>query len=161
MTTARHPTALLIARPSPLQIGLHALLISMPQIQIVHKADDLAAATDMMIAPPPVLVVVDGDVSKEIGLTVRRLRFTWPQARCVLLANDAQQEKTASAAGADAVLLKGFPAPKLIALLVRLLGQPQSEGGNFAARGTKRAEQSETTDPGQSCPTAQDSQVIC
>jgi hypothetical protein len=45
-------------------------------------------------------------------------------ARCIFLANDVQQHQEAEAAGADAVLLEGFPAGRLVAAIVRLLPQP-------------------------------------
>ena len=56
-------------------------------------------------------------------MTVRRAKARWPQARCILLANDVQQHQEAEAAGADAVLLKGFPAARLVATIVGLLPQ--------------------------------------
>jgi DNA-binding NarL/FixJ family response regulator len=56
---------------------------------------------------------------------VRRAKALWPQAECIFLANDVQQHQAAEAAGADAALLKGFPAARLVATIVRLLHQPR------------------------------------
>jgi DNA-binding NarL/FixJ family response regulator len=123
MVMSKTASTLIVAKQSPLQSGLRALMAAMPQVGIVHEADDLSAATQAKLEPHPVLVLLDGDVAGEIGLSVRRTRLRWPQARCVCLANDVQQEKKACDAGADAVLLKGVPAARLIAVLVRLLGR--------------------------------------
>jgi DNA-binding NarL/FixJ family response regulator len=133
MVTSKLATTLIVARQSPLQNGLRALLNAMPQVGVVHEADDLSAATQAKLEPQPVLVLLDGDAAGEIGLSVRRMRLRWPQARCVCLANDVQQEKKASEAGADAVLLKGAPAARLIAVLVRLLGRSRQQDESSAA----------------------------
>jgi DNA-binding NarL/FixJ family response regulator len=131
MVTSEFASTLIVAKESPLQSGLRALLTAMPQVGVVHEADDLSAATQAKLEPQPVLVLLDGDAAGEIELAVRRMRLRWPEARCVYLANDVHQEKRASDAGADAALLKGVPAARLIAVLVRLLGRSgqQEESG--------------------------------
>ena len=131
MVMSKLASTLIVAKQSPLQSGLRALIGAMPQVGVVHEADDLSAATQVKLEPQPVLVLLDGDAAGDIGLSVRRMRLRWPQARCVCLVNDVQQEKWASDAGADAVLLKGAPAARLIAVLVSLLGRSgqQEESG--------------------------------
>lgn len=131
MVTGKLASTLIVAKQSSLQSGLRALVAAMPQVGAVHEADDLSAATQAKLVPHPVLVLLDGDVAGEIGVAVRRVRLRWPKARCVCLVNDVQQEKRACDAGADAVLLKGVPAARLIAVLVRLLGRSgqQEESG--------------------------------
>jgi DNA-binding NarL/FixJ family response regulator len=127
MVTSNQTSALIIAKPGPLQIGLRALLIAMPQVEVVYVADDLPAAMQTELKPQPTLILLDGDIAGEIWVVVRRMRIRWPYARLVFLANDVQQEKKASDARADAVLLKGFPPARLVALLVRLLDQPRRD----------------------------------
>lgn len=160
MVTSNHAAALIIAKPSSLQVGLRALLIAMPQVGVVHEADDLSAVLQMELRPQPVLVLLDGDVSGEIGLAARRVRLGWPQARLVFLANDVQQEKKASDARADAVLLKGSLPARLVAILVSLLGRPdqhEEEGSTVSVSVRPRSrwlsrlgEQLETMVRGQS-----------
>ena len=125
MVTTDHATVLIVAKPSSLQVSLRALLLAMPQVGVVHEADDLSAALQMELEPQPALVLLDGDVCGEIGLAMRRARLRWPQARFVFLANDVLQEKMALDARTDAVLLKGSPPARLVVVLVGLLGRPE------------------------------------
>jgi len=48
--------------------------------------------------------------------------------RCIALADDVHQQQEAEAAGADVVLLKGFPAARLIATIEGLLSQEEKAG---------------------------------
>jgi DNA-binding NarL/FixJ family response regulator len=126
--TANQVSALITARPGPLREGLQALMIAMPQIGTVHEADDVRSAMQMGLEYQPVLVLLDADLAGgETWLAVRRARARWPQSRCVFLANDVQEQQAAEAAGADAALLKGFPAARLVAVLVSLLPMAQAE----------------------------------
>jgi len=122
--TADSTSALIVARPGPLRDGLRALMVAMPQIADVGEADDIAAALKMETGCHPAVVVVDsGLAGKEIQQAVQGTKAKWPNARSVFLADDVRQHHEAEAAGADAVLLKGFPATKLVAAIVRLLPQ--------------------------------------
>lgn len=124
--------ALIVARPGSLRDGLQALLTAIPQIEIVDQANDIPSARRTALERHPALVLLDSDsTGGEIWLTVRRAKTAWPQAGCVFLANDVQQHQVAEAAGADATLLKGFPAPRLIATIVRLLPQPRVQQGPY------------------------------
>jgi DNA-binding NarL/FixJ family response regulator len=117
---------LIVARPGSLRDGLRALIAAIPQIGIVDEADDISSASRIAIEHRPTLVVLDSDTAGgEIWLTVRRAKALWPQAECIFLANDVQQHQAAEAASADAALLKGFPAARLVATIVRLLHQPR------------------------------------
>jgi DNA-binding NarL/FixJ family response regulator len=115
-------SVLIIARPGPLRDGLQALLTAMPQIDTVEWACDLSSALDMTSEHCPALVFLDaGTAGSEISLTLRRAKAKWPQAQCMFLANDVQQQREAEDASADAALLKGFPAAKLVATIAGLL----------------------------------------
>jgi DNA-binding NarL/FixJ family response regulator len=115
-------SALIVAKPGPLRDGLQALMAAMPQIEAAYEVNDFASALEMTSACCPTLVLLDcGLNGGDTWMTVRRAKARWPQARCVFLANDVQQHQEAEAAGADAVLLKGFPAARLAATIVRLL----------------------------------------
>jgi DNA-binding NarL/FixJ family response regulator len=105
--------------------GLHALVTAMPQIDAVQGVDDLASALAMAFDYAPALVMLESNPSsKDVWTTTRRVKARWPAARCICLVNDVQQRQEAEAAGADVVLLQGFPAGRLVAAVVRLLPQP-------------------------------------
>ena len=115
-------SALIVAKPGPLRDGLRALMIAMPQIGAVDEVNDFSSALKMVFEHRPTLVLLDvGLISGDTWMTIRRAKARWPKARCILLADDVQQHQEAEAAGADAVLLKGFPAARLVATMVRLL----------------------------------------
>jgi len=135
-------SVLIIARPCPLRDGLQALMIAMPQIEIVNKADDIRSAMQMSLEHQPTLVLLDADLAGgETWLTVRQVRGRWPQSRCVFLANDVQQQQAAETAGTDAALLKGFPAARLFAVLVSLLSRAQEEEKVNSGIATRRRRQ--------------------
>lgn len=118
-------SALIVAKAGPIRDGLHALVTAMPQIDAVQGADDVASALTVAFECSPALVVLESTLfGKDVGLAVRRVKTRWPMARCVFLANDVQQRQEAEAAGADVVLLEGFPAGRLVAAIVRLLPPP-------------------------------------
>jgi DNA-binding NarL/FixJ family response regulator len=118
-------STLIIARPEPLRDGLHALVGTMPQIGTVNVVSDVHSALKVDLDPCPALVLVDaGLADDDIWLTVRRARARWPGARTIILVSNVDQQMEAEAAGADAVLLEGFPAGRLVAAIVKLLPQP-------------------------------------
>ena len=120
--------ALIVAKPGPLRDGLRALMTATPQIEAVEEVEDISLALRVVFEHCPDLVVLDSDLANgEVWMTVRRTKARCPGVRCIVLANDVQQNQEAEAAGADAVLLKGFPAVRLIAIIVKLL--PQEEAG--------------------------------
>lgn len=128
----RPGSALVIARPGPLRDGLRALMTAMPQIGTVYEVNELSLALDCSFDRHLSVVLVDGDLAHgEIYPAVRRVKIRWPQAECVFMINDVHQQEEAQAAGADLVLLKGFPAAGLVALITRRVLQ----------RLTKRSEQ--------------------
>ncbi|MGD9029405.1 MAG: hypothetical protein PVG25_06300 [Anaerolineae bacterium] len=117
-------SALIIARPEPLRDGLHALVGTMPQIGSVNVVSDVHTALKADIGCPALLLLDAGSTASDTWLTVRRAKARWPRARTIVLVSNVQQQAEAEAAGADTVLLEGFPAGRLVAAIVRLLPQP-------------------------------------
>jgi len=118
-------SALIIARPGPLRDGLHALMGSMPQIGSICAVNDVYAVPRLDLGGGPALVLVDGDQNGgSAWRMIRRTKDRWPQARTIILVSTVQQQVEAEAAGADAVLLQGLPAGRLVAAIVKLLPQP-------------------------------------
>jgi len=122
--TKNGASALIVAKPGPLRDGLYALMEAMPQIGSVYAAEDVPSAPETTFKDGLALVLLDSVPGcNDVWMGVRRAKARWPQARCVLLVDNVEQHNEAEAAGADAVLLKGLPAPRLVASIVRLLPQ--------------------------------------
>jgi DNA-binding NarL/FixJ family response regulator len=117
-------SALIIARPEPLRDGLHALVGTMPQIGSVDVVSDVHSALKSDIGGPALLLLDAGLTGNDVWLTLRRAKARWPGARIIVLVDTVQQQAEAEAAGADVVLLEGFPAGRLVAAIVKLLPQP-------------------------------------
>ena len=124
--------ALIAARPGDLQDGLVALMTTMPQVSAVLIAEDAPSVLRTMARHRPALVVLEMDLPAEEWLApLQEIRTRWPLTRCIALADDVQGQQEAQSAGADVVLIVGFPAAKLIAAIEGLLSQ--QEGGGACA----------------------------
>jgi DNA-binding response OmpR family regulator len=96
----------------------------MPQIGKVDVVSDVDTALRRDFESCPALVLLDADLTNgRVWLTVRRTKARWPRVRVIILAQGVDQQAEAEAAGADAVLLQGFPAGRLVAAIVKLLPQ--------------------------------------
>jgi DNA-binding NarL/FixJ family response regulator len=125
-----HTSALIIARPGRLRDGLQAVLAAMPQIETVDRADDLRSALRMAAERRPALVLLNTDlINGQTRETLEQIRARWSGARCIVLADDVQQQQRARAVGVDEVLLRGFSATELFASVDRLLRQQRETGG--------------------------------
>jgi CheY-like chemotaxis protein len=97
----------------------------MPQVGSVDVIGDVESAFGPTFDRNPALVLLDADLTEDdVWLVVRRVKRKWPLAGTIVLAGNVGQQKAAEAAGADAVLLQGLPAGRLVAAIVRLLPQP-------------------------------------
>lgn len=118
-------SALIIAPPGPVRDGLRALMSSMPQLRDVEVAVEVRSVPSRGLDGCPGLVLVDvGSSVDQVWLTVRRTRTRCPAARLIVLVSNVEQQDEAEAAGADAVLMQGFPPGRLVAAIVRLFPQP-------------------------------------
>ena len=115
-------SALIVAQPGPLRSGLHALLTVVPQIQSVDQANDIPATLEALEEDYPALVLLDAGFSDNgISHAVRSIKTVGGRSRCLVLADDIQQQQEAQAAGADVALIKGVPAAKLFEAIEELL----------------------------------------
>jgi DNA-binding response OmpR family regulator len=96
----------------------------MPQIGSVNVMSDFHSALKGDIGCPALLLLDASLTGDDIWLTVRRAKARWPGARIIALVDTVEQQAEAEAAGADVVLLKGFPAGRLVVAIVKLLPQP-------------------------------------
>jgi len=117
-------SALIVGRPGPLRDGLRALVGSLPQIDAVAVVNDGSSLLMSGIDPAPSLVVLDADsTSDSVWRLARQARLKWSQARIIVLVGSVEEQQEAEDAGADAVLLQGFPAGRLVTAIVKHVPQ--------------------------------------
>ena len=121
--------ALIVARPGPLRNGLQALMTTMPQIEILAETTDPSALRRMGAGMQPDVVLLDTSLPEDqVWAALGQIKAEWSHTRSIVLVEDSQQKQKAQAAGADVVLIQGYPAAKLIAAIEGLLSQ-EEEGG--------------------------------
>lgn len=115
-------SVLIIARPCHLRDSLRVLLTAIPQVGQVSQADDGPSALSMGAKHRPALVMLDSDLpNNELVTTLGRIKARWPQAHCIVLVDNVQEQQVAEAARADVVLVKGVLAARLFATVEELL----------------------------------------
>jgi len=126
MRETSHVKTVLVGRPGPLRDGLHALIDTIPEVEVVGEASDASAMQQLVAALQPGLVLLDTDLFGDADWTVLEwIKAEWPETRCLALAETGEQHEEAEAVEADAVLFKGSPAARLVETIVDLL----PEGG--------------------------------
>jgi DNA-binding NarL/FixJ family response regulator len=121
MTMRRHASAVIVAEPGRFRDSLRALLIATPQIDAVNQADDADSALRAIAEDHAALMFLDGSLPGDgVGAVLRGIRAEGSEVRCIVLADNARQQQEAKVAGADAVLLKGFPTAELFQAVERL-----------------------------------------
>lgn len=119
-----HHGVLIVAPPGPLRHGLRALLRSIPNVQIVGIVAHNKRALQTVSEGRAALVLLDSALPGEGFVPLlQQLKARWPDVQCVVLTDNDEQRRQAQAAEADAVLVKGLPAAKLLATIGRLLEQ--------------------------------------
>jgi DNA-binding NarL/FixJ family response regulator len=119
---------LVVAKPNHLWDGLRALLRTVPQIEIIAEIRDPAILLKMGVEIQPDLVLLDASLfGEEILTAITKIRGEWAKTKCVVLMEDSQHRQAAYSAGADYVLIKGFPAAGLVAIIEELLPQGEND----------------------------------
>ena len=114
--------ALIVARPGPLRNSLQALMTTVPKIEIVAETDNPSALLRMGDAIQPDIVLLEASLSEDdVWAALRQIQSEWSQTRSIVLVESSHQQQKAQAAGADVVLIKGYPAARLIAAIEELL----------------------------------------
>lgn len=115
-------SVLLVAKPSRMRDGLRALLRTIPYLKIVGQADDSSSALALVSEQRPTLVLLGANLpNDEVQTVLAQTKAECPEARCIVLADSFQRQWLAEMAGADSVLLTGFPAAKFISIIEKLL----------------------------------------
>lgn len=115
---------LIVANPGPLRDSLQAFLLTLPQIETVSLVGDGPSALRAVTEHNPALVLVDANLSDgEALVALRQIKAQGSQSQILVLADDIQQQQDATAAGADAVFVIGFPPASLLETIERLLSE--------------------------------------
>jgi two-component system NarL family response regulator/two-component system response regulator DevR len=122
-------SALIAAKPGPLRHVLYTLLLAMPQLESVRQTDDATSTLQAITEHHPVLVLLDASLPGNSTLTVvKEIKAGRSPSRCLVLADNKEQQRVSLAAGADGALLKGFPAARLLEIIEELVaGQKAQE----------------------------------
>jgi DNA-binding NarL/FixJ family response regulator len=114
-------SALIIAPPGRLRDSLRVLLRASGRIAHVEEADDAGFGLQSIVARPPGLVLLDAGPEEDTWGGLRQLKTQWPQLPCLVLVHNLDQEPSARAAGADAVLQPGFSTETFFSAVRRIL----------------------------------------
>jgi DNA-binding NarL/FixJ family response regulator len=121
-TMKTNTPALIVARPGRLRDAWRALLMATPHIGQVHQADDEPSALRLVESLQPQLVLLDSDLAEGGPWTLlQQIKANYPQCGSVVLVCNLRERARAEAAGADVVLLRGFPAERLFQVIEELL----------------------------------------
>lgn len=111
MDTGDTTSVFIVAKPGRLRDSLKAMLRTAPYLRIVGQADDTISAIPPLAQFQPDLLLVGTNFSAT-GVTqlVLAAKSRSPHTRCMVLVDNLEQMWQTTAAGADSVLLAGFPS---------------------------------------------------
>ena len=114
-------SVLIVAKPGRIRDSLEALLRTMPQVKIVGQVDDSSMALEMITEYSPDLVLLVTNLAHDEAWQILEYLKIVPETRCLVLTDTKLNLEQAEAAGADEVLLTGFPTKRLFESVMRLL----------------------------------------
>ena len=124
--TMKRALTLIVARPGPLRDGIEALLASVPEVEVLGKAARASQALSLATQRTPDLLLLEAGLrGRASWCLLGHLQNEHPGLRSIVLADDTDQVREARAAGADAVLLKGFPPDRFVRTVERLVSRDQ------------------------------------
>lgn len=114
---------LVVAPPGRLQEGLQVLLATLSDTAVAVVADARAAEAQVAHQRPQLVIVAGDDAEQAISTLVRQR----PVACFLALVEHEQQRPAVEAAGADAVVVEGIPAYRLLIAVQDLLAGPSAD----------------------------------
>lgn len=111
--------ALVVSSSDSLQNGLLALMTTIPHVNAVLVAEDVNSTLRMVANHRPALVVLDLS-SPEMQDVITQVKAQYPRIQLIVLAEDVTQREAAEALGVDHVLIEGFSAQQLVAIVENL-----------------------------------------
>jgi DNA-binding NarL/FixJ family response regulator len=111
MDTGHMTSIFIVAKPGRLRDSLKAMLRTASYLNIVGQADDAVAAIPCLAQFKPDLLLIGTNLpaASVTQLVVSTKGFS-PHTRCMVLVDNLDQMWQATVAGADSVLLAGFPS---------------------------------------------------
>ncbi len=129
----QNKVVLMVAQPGPLRDSLKLFLKVLPQVTGIVLACDAPSARRAVTAHHPALAVLDmGLPEANLADLVRWIGASGNSTRCLVLADDQQQQQEMATAGADIVVVKGHPAAQLFQTIEELL----NEGDDLSRAGS-------------------------
>jgi DNA-binding NarL/FixJ family response regulator len=124
-------TIAIIAPPGPIRDGLQALMASISHSGTIQVLDSAALSRNRLDPGQPDVALIDaGRLGMAIGQALQRIRSIWPQARCLALVDDLDQQASALAAGAASAFVKDGRAAELVSAVERLVVGSQRNGAS-------------------------------
>jgi DNA-binding response OmpR family regulator len=120
--TKKSILALVVTNSGPLQNGLLALMTTVPKISSVLVAEEVDSALRLAQYHQPTLIILDLSLPK-VQQAIKQIKTQYAQIHLIALAEDIAQQKEIEDFDVDSVLLKGFSAQKLIAIVENILDQ--------------------------------------
>lgn len=115
---------MIVARAGIFRDSLIALVSTIPYIDRIYKDDDITGALKRVINIRPALVLFDADLMGETVISILgEFKSQYPQAAYLVLDSNADQEEVFLRAGADAVLIRGIHADKLMTTVESILSR--------------------------------------
>ena len=101
--------------------GLRALLVTLPEIEIVAEAADGREAVQLVEAVQPDVVLMDVRMPEMDGLDATQLiKTSWPKIKVIVMTIHSSYQTEALAAGADAFFVKGSSTEELLKAICSL-----------------------------------------
>ena len=116
---------LVVARAGGSYEGLQALIESIPELAHVQHVSDYPSAISLVNDRCPDLLLVNIELPvSELEALLKYIIATCPRSRCIVLANDVNQQDHIRSIGADVVELVGISAPGLAEIIqAQLIGK--------------------------------------
>ncbi len=124
MDTSQTISVFIVAKPGRLRDSLKAMLRTVPYLRIVGQADDDSAALPRLAQLQPDLLLVGSNLpAASVTLLVLAAKSSSPGSRSLVMVDNLEHMWQAKTAGADSVLLAGFPSTTFFSTIDGLLLQ--------------------------------------
>jgi CheY-like chemotaxis protein len=128
--TRTNGAVLILSKRGPLCDSLQSFLATASWIEGVYVADTVQSALQAVTLHRPALVLIAEDLpAGGISTVLQWIEAEGSCSRSLVLAEDGERRQRALTLGADAALLKGFPAAKLLRVIERLVTTPHNPDG--------------------------------
>jgi DNA-binding NarL/FixJ family response regulator len=112
----------IVAEQGALRDSLHALMTTLPHVNVICETDDIAEALQVITRQSTDLILVGDDLpADELWVFLRLVRKRSPRTLRLIFADTVGQKTEMEAPGAEAVFLKGTMPFELVAYIERVL----------------------------------------